>query len=188
MTTTRCTGTFLGGRCPHAAPCPLHPAMPTHCSATPVADLQVGDLVVRTLDRHGAVGRVVSIDLDYSDPYAVVQFDDGNWSGARLAWTRVSNGTPPTFDPYCQAHDDDLRLGCAAVTLALLLNLGTINAPGYPYWLRITTHTYGELVSQPDIWEHESAGTMVGGYWGPYRIFANVPLSAIDAYLVRKEN
>ena len=64
--------------------------------ATPVADLQVGDLVVRTLDRHGAVGMVVSIDLDYSDPYAVVQFDDGNWSGARLAWTRVSNGTPPT--------------------------------------------------------------------------------------------
>lgn len=73
----------------------------THCSwahrcgdplpATPVADLQVGDLVVRTLDRHGAVGRVVSIDLDYPDPYAVVQFDDGNWSGARLAWTRVSN-------------------------------------------------------------------------------------------------
>lgn len=61
----------------------------THCSATPVADLQVGDLVVRTLDRHGAVGKVVSIDLDYSDPYAVVQFDDGNWSGARLAWTRV---------------------------------------------------------------------------------------------------
>ena len=63
----------------------------THCSATPVADLQVGDLVVRTLDRHGAVGKVVSIDLDYSDPYAVVQFDDGNWSGARLAWTRVSS-------------------------------------------------------------------------------------------------
>ena len=67
--------------------------------ATPVADLQVGDLVVRTLDRHGAVGKVVSIDLDYSDPYAVVQFDDGNWSGMRLAWTRVSNGTPPTLVP-----------------------------------------------------------------------------------------
>lgn len=138
--------------------------------ATPVADLRVGDLVVRTLDRHGAVGRVVSIDLDYSDPYAVVQFDDGNWSGTRLAWTRVSNGTPPTFDPYCQVHEDGYP------------------DPGFPYGLCIATQTYGELVSQPDIWEHESAGTWIAGYWGPCRIFANVPLSAIDVYPVRKEN
>ena len=60
--------------------------------------------------------------------------------------------------------------------------------PGYPYRLRVTTQTYGELASRPDIWEHGSAGTMVSGCWGPYRIFANVPLSAIDVYPVRKEN
>ena len=84
-------------------------------------------------------------------------------------------------------HTDDF-LPCAAVALGIECERSH-RYPGrswfgYPYRLCVTTQTYGELVSRPDIWEHESAGTMVSGYWGPYRIFANVPLSAIDVYPV----
>lgn len=76
---------------------------------------------------------------------------------------------------------------CASVALGI--ECAQSHRDGYVpgYRLSITTRTYGELVSRPDIWEHESAGTMVSGYWGPYQIFANVPLSAIDVYPVRKD-
>ena len=81
-------------------------------------------------------------------------------------------------------HTDDF-LPCTAVALGIECPRShRYPSPGYPYRLCVTTQTYGELVSRPDIWEHESAGTMVIGYWGPYRIFANVPLSAIDVYPV----
>ena len=80
-------------------------------------------------------------------------------------------------------HADDF-LPCAAVALGIeCARSHRYPDPVFPWRMRVTTRTYGELVyPRPDIWQHESAGTMVGGYWGPHRIFANVPLSAIDAY------
>lgn len=83
-------------------------------------------------------------------------------------------------------HTDDF-LPCAAVALGIeCARSHRYPDPGWPYQLRVVTRTYGELVSRPDVWQHESAGTMIGGYWSTHRIFANVPLSAIDVYPVRK--
>ena len=77
-------------------------------------------------------------------------------------------------------HTDDLR-PCAAVALGIeCARSHRYPDPGSPYRVRVTTPTYGELVSRSGTWQHESAGVMVGGYWGPYRIFASVPLSAIE--------
>ena len=84
-------------------------------------------------------------------------------------------------------HADDF-LPCTAVALGIeCARPHRYPDPSYLWRMRIDTQTYGELVSQPKVWQHDSAGTMVGGYWGSYRIFANVPLSAIDAYPVREE-
>ena len=77
-------------------------------------------------------------------------------------------------------HTDDF-LPCSAVALGIeCARSHRYPDPGFPWRMRVTTRTYGELVSQPDIWQHETAGVMVGGYWGPHRIFANIPLSAIE--------
>ena len=85
-------------------------------------------------------------------------------------------------------HTDD-SLPCAAVALGIgCARSHRYPDPGFPYRVRVTTPTYGELVSWSGTWQHESAGVMVGGYWGSYRIFASVPLSAIDVYPVRQEN
>ena len=87
-------------------------------------------------------------------------------------------------------HTDD-SLPCAAVALGIgCARPHRYPDPGFPWRMYIYTPTYGELVSRPDTWQHESAGRMVCGYWGPYRIFASAPLSAIEVcpVRVREEN
>ncbi len=41
------------------------------------------------------------------------------------------------------------------------------------------TPTYGKLHMGFEVFESEIAGTLIGGCWGEWRIYANMPLSAV---------
>lgn len=41
------------------------------------------------------------------------------------------------------------------------------------------TQTYGLLHKGFEVFDNLDAGKMIGGYWGEWRIYANVPLSAV---------
>jgi len=48
------------------------------------------------------------------------------------------------------------------------------------------TPTYGKLHMNFEVFESEIAGTLIGGCWGEWRIYANVPLSAVHIGLESK--
>ncbi len=132
--------------------------------ATPVLDLQPGDIVRRTSENYAGaeVGTVVRVHApEDHEPWATVRYSDGEWSGTGLAWTRLSddvNGPAPIY--------------------------GTATVQGWPYVARVLTDGTVEWMGAAGTWRRatDSEGATFVPDWDltdGYRADAGLsPLSA----------